>query len=90
MIHPMKLTEKQKLHALAFKYYQGAIWTPAAGDYYTTTRADLELYQVVEVGDIIRTTYLYPDSPIAEWDNEAFLKGFGLCRVWVPDWILKL
>lgn len=86
------LTEKQKLNALAFKYYQGQKWEPKAGDYYTTSRADLELYQVVEVTeDKVKTKYLIPDSPISEWDKSGFLtEGFGVNRVWVPDWVLSM
>lgn len=86
------LTENQKLNALAFKYYQGAKWEPKAGDYYTTSRSDLELYQVVEVTeDKVKTKYLTPDSSISEWDKAGFLtEGFGVNRVWVPDWVLSL
>jgi hypothetical protein len=86
------LTENQKLHALANRFYSDAKWEPKAGDFYTTSRADLELYQVVEVtDDKIRTKYLFPDSPIAEWAKHGFLtEGFGVKRVHVPFWVLKL
>lgn len=87
-----KLTESQKLQALAYKYYNGGIWEPKAGDYYTTSRADLELYQVVEVTDtIVRTTYLTPDSDISEWKKDGFTtEGFGVNRVWVPNWVFDI
>lgn len=89
---PTKLTETQKLHALAFKYYQGVKWEPKKGDYYTTSRADLELYQIVDVTETkIMTRYLVGSDTISEWDKEAFLtQGFGINRVWVPDFIFKL
>lgn len=91
---PQEITETQKLNALAFKYYQGANWSPKAGDYYTSTRADLELYQVVEVTETaVKTRYCDPErgSEISEWPVSSFLNdGFGTQRVWVPDWIFTL
>ena len=43
-----KLTAEQKLQALSSKYYDGLGWQPKKGDYYTTSRNDLELYQIVD------------------------------------------
>lgn len=88
--HPF-FTSDMKLQALASKYYGGLNWEPKAGDYYTTSRADLELYQVVEVTDTkVKTRYLKPDSDITEWDKSGFTtEGFGDRRVYVPDSILS-
>ena len=87
-----QLTYRQKLEALAYKYYSGGEWEPQKGDHYTTSRADLELYQIVDVTeDKVFTKYMTPDSPVAEWDKSGFLTdGFGPRRVWAPDWIFKL
>lgn len=87
----MKLTHQQKLDALALRFYQGVEWTPCTGDHYTTSRADLELYQVVEVTkDTVRTCYTEGSTEISEWPLSEFLtEGFGPNRVWVPDFILS-
>jgi len=87
-----QLSYRQKLEALAYKYYQGQEWVPKKGDLYTTSRADLEMYEIYDVTeDKIYTKYMQPDSPIAEWSKENFLtEGFGPRRVWVPDWILHI
>lgn len=89
---PTKLTENQKLHALAYKYYQGGKWEPKKGDYYTTSRADLELYQVVDVTETkVLTRYLVGSDTTSEWDKDGFLtEGFGVNRVWVPHFIFNL
>lgn len=88
----MRLTPQQKMHALAHRFYQGARWEPKAGDYYTTSRADLELYQVVEVTDQhVRTRYTEGSDTIATWPAAGFqTEGFGPMRVWVPQWVLDL
>lgn len=86
------LTPKQKMEALSYRFYQGGTWQPKAGDYYTTSRADLELYQVVAVADgKVRTRYTDGRTDaIAEWDEAGFLtEGFGLRRVYVPEWCLR-
>ena len=84
-----KLTHQQKLDALAYRFYQGAAWDPKAGDFYTTSRADLELYQVVSVeGGVVRTRFTEGSDAISEWPAEEFLTaGFGPKRVFVPEWI---
>lgn len=81
-----------KLQAMALKYYSGVIWEPKAGDYYTSSRADLELYQVVKVTEkYVYTRYLTPNSAIQEWDKEGFTKqGFGVNRVHVPNFVFGL
>ena len=88
-----KLTHQQKLEALSLRFYQGMQWAPKAGDYYTTSRADLELYQVVSVaGGVVRTRYCDPaQSPaISEWSEDKFVNaGFGPKRVYVPDFVFR-
>lgn len=88
----MKLTPTQKLHALAYRFYQGAAWTPKAGDFYTTSRADLELYQIVSIeGGIVRTRFTEGSDAISEWTEAGFLiEGFGPKRVHVPEWVMNL
>jgi hypothetical protein len=86
------LTPTQKLQALAHKHYQNVLWKPKSGDYYTSSRADLELYRVVSVGDgLVRTTYLPEGGTISEWPADQFLSDdtFGRHRVWVPNFILN-
>lgn len=87
----MKLTHEQKLEAMAHRFYQGAEWQPKAGDYYTTSRADLEVYKVIEVrDDVIVTDYTENSAGPSEWPASEFLtEGFGPQRVWVPDWIFN-
>lgn len=85
------LTMRQKLDALALKYYSFYQWTPKAGDYYTTSRSDLELYQIVDIKDgIVYTKYLIGSDVISEWSEKEFLsqETFGRCRVAVPQWII--
>lgn len=90
--HPTSLTCNQKLNALAYRFYQGGKWIPKSGDFYTTSRADLELYKVVDVTDNkIMTKYCIGSDVISEWDKGTFLtKGFGINRVYVPDFIFDL
>jgi hypothetical protein len=91
----MKQTElafSQKLAAIALKYYDDFKWNPKKGDYYTSTRNDLELYQIVDEGEqFFYTKYCDPKKgiEISEWPKATFLKDFGLKRVFVPDWILN-
>lgn len=88
----MKLTETQKLEALAARFYQGLEWKPKAGDLYTTSRADLEVYEVVDVtGGKVFTRYTEGgDWGVSEWPEAEFLtEGFGPNRVWVPPHVLS-
>lgn len=96
---PIMLTESQKLQAIALKFYQGQKWEPEAGHFYTTSRADLELYYIVKIENgIVFTCYtrqynpMFPSAtPMAEWPIEEFTtQGFGVHRVWVPPFILAL
>ncbi|MGJ1362916.1 hypothetical protein ACR79B_20610 [Sphingobacterium spiritivorum] len=86
-----KLTAEAKLQAFQSKFYQGVEWDPKKGDYYTTTRSDLELYQVVDVDDnYVYTSYLHEGSPIDKWPKDGFTtEGFGDRRMYVPDNLLK-
>lgn len=85
------LTHQQKLDAVALKYYSMYQWQLKAGDYYTTCRADLELYQIVDIRDgKVFTKYLVGSDVISEWPEDEFLslETFGAKRVHVPSWIL--
>ena len=86
-----KLTFQQKLDALSYRFYQSGQWTPKAGDFYTTSRADLELYQVVSVENgVVRTRFTEGSDTISEWPEDGFLtEDFGPRRVFVPDWIIN-
>ncbi len=88
----ISLTHQQKLEALSLRFYQGMKWEPKAGDYYTTSRADLELYQVVAVEDgQVKTRYCDTNKSeaISSWPVGEFTDaGFGPKRVWVPEFVL--
>jgi hypothetical protein len=85
------LTEKQKIAAMALKFYQGFQWAPIAGDYYTTSRNDLELYQIVREDEThYYTSYLPLGREEAAWPKSEFTThGFGVHRVFVPNFILE-
>lgn len=87
----MKLTYQEKLEALSFRFYQDGEWKPAAGDLYTTSRADLEVYEVISVENgVVRTRYTENTEEVSEWpENEFLTEGFGPKRVWVPDFVLR-
>lgn len=88
----MRLTETQKLDALSLRFYQGLQWKPEAGHLYTTSRADLEVYEVVKIeGGKVFTRYTDGKSDvISEWAEDEFLTaGFGLKRVWIPPFVLS-
>lgn len=88
----MKLTPEIKLQALEMKYYSGIHWEPKKGDYYTTSRADLELYQVVDVDDeFVYTSYLPVNlDNISKWRKDEFTsKDFGLRRVHVHEVLIN-
>lgn len=87
----MKLTEKQKLEAVAYRFYQHGEWLPKAGDIYTTTRADLEAYEVVFSDEsVVKTRYTEGSEEVSEWPTEEFqTEGFGPNRLWVPPWVLE-
>lgn len=90
------LTTTEKLKAFAFTFYHSSIhtkWQPKKGDYYTTTREDLELYQIVDEDDEhLYTNYVNgrSDSP-TKWSKKEFLdpNGFGSRRLWIPEWCFE-
>jgi len=86
-----ELSAEEKLEALSLRFYQGLEWHPKAGDYYTTSRNDRELYQVVDVSDgVVRTRYTAGSDTLSEWPVSEFqTESFGPKRVWVPDFVLK-
>ncbi|MER5171622.1 hypothetical protein [Thioclava kandeliae] len=87
----MELTERQKLEALSLRFYQGLEWKPEAGHFYTTSRADLEVYKIVNIEDG-KVFTMFTDGKsdaISEWDEAGFLTdGFGPRRVWVPLFVI--
>lgn len=88
-----KLTSNQKLEALANKYYSNQIWNPKKGDYYTSSRNDLELYQIFNEDDkFFYTQYCSDDygDNSEEWEKEKFLLDFGVNRVYVPNYIFDI
>lgn len=90
-MHKPKLTHEIKLAAMAAKFYDGLTWNPKAGDYYTTSRNDLELYQVVDVTDTeVITKYVNPSSDnTSAWQKDRFTtEDFGPRRVWIPDYLV--
>lgn len=85
------LTEAQKLQALSDRFYSHLPWVPESGHYYTTARADLELYRIAKIEDgKVFTEYCTNPGQLSEWDEAGFTTGgFGPCRVWVSDYILE-
>ncbi len=86
------LTYEQKLMALSLKYYTNLKWEPIPGDFYTSCRNDLELYQVVDVTeDCIITRYCDPNKGLKteSWAKDEFFNGFGVYRVYVPECCFK-
>jgi hypothetical protein len=88
-----QLTEKQKLQALSSKYYDDLEWNPKKGDYYTTSRNDLELYQIVDENETVFFTNYCGEKKTetpSEWKKEDFLIHFGERRVFVPNFIFEI
>lgn len=85
------LTPAQKLKALATRYYDGLNWTPMAGDFYTTSRADCELYRIARIENgVVYTEYCTNPGHYSQWKEGDFhTKDFGVRRVWVPHWVLN-
>ena len=93
-----QLTERQKLQALADRFYNCVAnpWQPQKGDYYTTPRADLELYYIIAESEhhfftVYCDTSKYGDgvNP-AKWLKSEFLTGFGENRIQVKPYIFDL
>tara|TARA_R110000824_G_scaffold304294_2_gene492121 strand:- start:373 stop:603 length:231 start_codon:yes stop_codon:yes gene_type:complete len=76
---------------MAFRFYQDMEWVPKAGDLYTTSRADLEVYKVVSVENgMVTTEYTENGTAASEWPLDEFTtKGFGPKRVFIPAHILS-
>jgi hypothetical protein len=85
------LTMDKKLHALSMRFYDGFVWTPKAGDHYTTSRNDLELYRVVKIENKkVFTEYCENPGSLSEWDQDGFTtEGFGPKRVYVHECLLQ-
>ena len=95
------MNHEQKLQALAAHLYpvgtKSAEWKPKAGDYYTLTRCDLELFRVLEYdeeSDQARYTRVaHGGDPQAIEDAHPFTDfttgGFHDCRVPVADYLAK-
>ena len=84
------LSYQQKLTALSMRFYQHLEWTPEAGHYYTTSRADLELYRIAKIENgKVYTEYCTSSGSLTVWDEDGFsTKDFGPSRVWVPEVVL--
>lgn len=90
-----KLTLKIKLAAISLKYYSLYKWEPKAGDFFTTSRNDCELYQIVAIDEeLVYTKYYEPSfsDTISTCLKDDFLSEhtFGRHRVHVPEWAFKL
>ena len=87
------LTPNQKAAVIEYNFYNGRReWVPKPFDYYTTPRADLELYQILEITDtVIKTKYCtdIKSENVAEWPIAEFFTGFGINRIHVPLFILQ-
>lgn len=81
----LQLTAQQKLNAMSDKFYHGVVWDVKAGDYYTTSRSDLELYKVVKIEDgEVFTEYCTEPGKLTAWNFATFTtEGFGVHRVYV-------
>jgi hypothetical protein len=89
-----ELTPWQKLHTLSYNYYQGARkrWIPAVGDYYTSCRADLQLYRIVREDEkSFYTVYCNQPEQIESWWLKIdFLNSFGEYRCHVSEHIFEI
>jgi len=86
------LTCQQKLHCFGLKYFQNYEWKPEIGDYFTTTRADLELFQItrIEERNVFWINAKEPNSLEQRDDLSGFsCLGQGSIRLYVPDFILE-
>jgi len=86
------LTCQQKLHCMAVKYFQNYEWIPKAGDYFTTARADLKLFQITRIDG--RDVFTINTAETESLEDRHDLAGFscfgqGSIRVYVPDFILE-
>ncbi len=88
-----KINERQKLAALAMRFYQGMKWEPKVGDYYCLTRDGLELFQIRSSdGENFFLRKVGPNDAqdlSDAWPIADFQTGFGINRVWVHPVILE-
>lgn len=90
---PTSLTPEQKLLAFRNRFYDMQNWEPKAGDYYTSTRDDLELYLIVrEDDDFFYTVYAErPHASESQWPKQEFTTvGFGPLRMHVPFYVFTI
>lgn len=89
-----KLTPYQKMQAISEAFYCGGVkWLPTKGDYYTTVRNDLELYQILDEDDENFYTIYCTDvqQRTSAWKKTEFLThGFGPNRIQVRKYIIGL
>jgi len=87
-----ELDFEQKVEAMSLKHYDGYQWKPKAGDFYTTDRNDLELYQIVdEDEDHFCTNYCDHENRTDEpaiWLKDSFLRDFGIHRCHITHELL--
>lgn len=94
-IEKFGITDKQKLEAFAYRFYQYAQWEPKVGDYYTITRSDNQLCRIVgSTNDNFLVELSWPDGQVGnvtEFPKDGFnTKDFGINRMYVPTWIFKV
>lgn len=86
------ITARQKLAAFELRFYQFQAWEPKVGDYYTVTRAELVLFQIVGRDDQAGEWIVFSNQYDQEhrFAIEGFTtQGFGPSRLWVPEWIFE-
>lgn len=94
----VSLNERQKIAALAMRFYQGMKWEPKVGDYYCLSREGLEMFQITRSdGENFYITKVYdPGQNVTlfgelqdPWKITDFQEGFGKNRVWVHPIVLE-
>lgn len=88
----LTFNERQKIAALAMRFYQHLEWQPKVGDYYCLTREGLELFQIARtdganfyISKVLPEFFEMQDA----WEIETFKQGFGDNRVWVHPAVLE-
>lgn len=81
---------RQKLTAIHIKHYQGDEWLPQAGDFFTTLRADLALFQISKIdGRQVFVVSVDDGNQESAYDLGNFTSGgTGSLRVHVPKFVL--
>lgn len=85
------LTDKGLLEVFSFRYYQGHVWEPKEGDYYVIGRNSPphRLCQITTILGGTIFTRMLPFPEISDWPSSEFTKGFGVNRMYVPDYIFE-